>query len=617
MPQNLRLVWAWIWMFLGFIGLNSEALGQTTERPNILWITCEDTGPQLGCYGDNYATTPNLDRFAQRSIRFTRCWSNAPVCAPARTTLIAGLYPTSYGAQHMRSSVELPSGARTLPSILRQSGYYCSNQNKEDYNFPKPEGMWDDSSSKAHWRNRKPGQPFFAVFNTTVTHEGQIRKRPYTPKHDPKLAPIPPYHPDDPEVRLDWAQYYDRITEMDSFVGRQLKEIQDAGLAESTIVFFFGDHGCGLPRGKRWLYQSGLHVPMMVHIPKSFAGRFESVYREGGSSDRLVSFVDLLPTVLDLCQLPMPAGLHGQSFFVPEVQVSRYSFGFRDRMDERVDSSRAIRNDRFLYIRNFMPDRPQGAYLNYMFQTPTTQVWERNFWTMELNDVQRAFWIPKPVEELYDIQNDPYQIHSLIDDPSYREVQKELAEALKTKMHSLKDTGSIPESWIHARVNQDMDIAIDAAWKSGRAIHDAKEIAAMLGSAQVIERYWGAIALRSGGDARRDQKVWELALGLLNDPSLDVRAVIAESIVRYTDKPQYRSQAMDVLLAIPVQDQATWGARLLALNALCDLVIRQEQASMIKDVFRREGKSWSTSLPDRYSEYLGRLVDRLGEQNRH
>lgn len=263
-----------------------------------------------------------------------------------------------------------------------------------------------------------------------------------------------------------------------------------------------------------------------------------------------------------------------------------------------------------------MPDRPQGVYLNYMFQTPTTQVWERNFWTMELNDVQRAFWIPKPVEELYDIQNDPYQIHSLIDDPSYREVQKELAEALKTKMHSLKDTGSIPESWIHARVNQDMDIAIDAAWKSGRAIHDAKEIAKMLGSAQVIERYWGAIALRSSGDAMRDQKVWELALGLLNDPSLDVRAVIAESIVRYTDKPQYRSQALDVLLAIPVQDQATWGARLLALNALCDLVISQGQASVIKEAFLREGKSWSTSLPDRYSEYLGRLVDRLSEQNR-
>ncbi|MFM7926447.1 MAG: sulfatase-like hydrolase/transferase, partial [Pirellula sp.] len=231
MPWKLWILSAWVCLLGNLACPYLNVFGQSAERPNILWITCEDTGPQLGCYGDGYATTPNLDLFAERSLRFNRCWSNAPVCAPARTTLITGLYPTSFGAQHMRSMVDLPKGASTLPNMLRQAGYYCSNNNKEDYNFPKPEGMWDDSSNKAHWRNRKAGQPFFSVFNTTVTHEGQIRKRPYKPTHDPKLAPIPPYHPDDPEGRLDWAQYYDRISEMDQFVGDRLQELEDAGLA--------------------------------------------------------------------------------------------------------------------------------------------------------------------------------------------------------------------------------------------------------------------------------------------------------------------------------------------------------------------------------------------------
>jgi uncharacterized sulfatase len=612
MPSKFKILVAWVW-FLVYLGCSiTDAFGQSEGRPNILWITCEDTGPQLGCYGDSYATTPNLDRFAEKSLRFTRCWSNAPVCAPARTTLITGLYPTSYGAQHMRSSVDLPKGASTLPSLLRQAGYYCSNNNKEDYNFPRPEGMWDDSSNKAHWRNRKPDQPFFSVFNTTVTHESQIRKRPYSPKHDPKLAPIPPYHPDHPEVRLDWAQYYDRITEMDAFVGRKLEELKDAGLADSTIVFFFGDHGCGLPRGKRWLYQSGLHVPMIVHIPKKFSGRFDSIYQQGATSDRLVAFVDLLPTVLDLCQVPIPEGLHGRSFFVSEEQVNVYNYGFRDRMDERVDSSRAIRNDRFLYIRNFMPDRPQGAYLNYMFQTPTTQVWERQYLTMELNELQRAFWIPKAVEELYEIQSDPHQVRNLANDPGYHGIRNELAEALKAKMMQLGDTGAIPEDWIRSKVHQDMGIAIEAAWRSGQAIDDGELLAQMLASSQVIERYWGAVALRTGGEARRNRRNWELAEGLLNDPSLHVRAVVAESLARYSDQPESRLRALDILLKIPVQSDAPWGARILALNGLSDLrSVNQEQVSLIKDAFLRDGKSWSDGLPNRYSEYLGRLVEAL------
>ena len=399
---------------------------------------------------------------------------------------------------------------------------------------------------------------------------------------------------------------------MDSFVGRKLKELEEAGLDDSTIVFFFGDHGCGLPRGKRWLYESGLHVPMLVHIPQRFSRRFESIYQPGASSDRLVAFVDLLPTVLDLCQLPIPENLHGRSFFVPESLANQYNYGFRDRMDERVDSSRAIRNDRYLYIRNFIPDRPQGAYLSYMFQTPTTQDWRRLFDENKLSDVQRAFWLPKATEELYDIQEDPFQIHNIARNPQLQSVRMELADALKSKMHELLDTGSIPEDWIWQEQKQNMQVAIDAAWNSDQAQRDTETLLTMLQSAQVIERYWGAVAFRGAGATVKDQRIIQLAIGLLNDPSLDVRAVVAEALVRYAEEPQQRNHAMQVLLGIPTQSSARWGARMIALNALCDLGISEQQADPIKQAYKRDGKSWNESLPNRYSEYLGRLISQLG-----
>ena len=593
--------------------LSVRLVAQTPERPNILWITCEDTGPQLGCYNDAYATTPNLDAFAQSALKFTRCWSNAPVCAPARTTLISGLYPTSYGAQHMRSSVRLPQGAQTLPEILSKAGYYCSNNSKEDYNFPKPSGMWNDSSNKAHWKNRQSGQPFFSVFNSTLTHEGQIRKRPYSPKHDPKLAPVPPYQPDDEQVRLDWAQYYDRITEMDAWVGKQLQELKDAGLEDSTIVFFFGDHGCGLPRGKRWLYQSGLHVPMIVHVPKAFAGRFDTIYQPGASSDRLVAFVDLLPTVLDLCQIPLPQGLHGRSFFAPEDLRNDHLFGFRDRMDERIDSSRAIRNDRYLYIRNFMPDRPQGSYLNYMFQTPTTRVWKEKYDQGLLNSVQRVFWEPKAIEELYDLQNDPHQIANLATEPTLASVRQELADSLQSKMIELGDTGSLPEDWILNQDLADTELAIRAAWRSGQAQSDPAVLLTMLESSHVLERYWGAIALRGSKANGLEPRVMDLAQGLLNDPSLVVRAVVAESLARQGTSKQVQDSSMEILIEISLREETPWGATMLALNALCDLDVSSQLAAPIQEVFEAKAKSWNSTLPERYSEYPARLVERLVE----
>ena len=208
--------------------------------PNILWISSEDNGPHLGVYGDSYADTPNLDTLGRRGMIYRNAWSTAPVCAPARTTIISGMYPPSTGSQHMRSMARLPSSMRMFPQYLRDAGYYASNNAKEDYNLEKPGQVWDESSRQAHWRNRAPGQPFFAVFNFTVTHESQIRMRPHKAIHDPATVRVPAFHPDTEVSRRDWAQYHDKITEMDAMAGRVLAELREDGLEEDTIVFYWG-----------------------------------------------------------------------------------------------------------------------------------------------------------------------------------------------------------------------------------------------------------------------------------------------------------------------------------------------------------------------------------------
>ena len=242
------------------------------DLPNILWITSEDNGPQLGCYGDKYAITPNLDKFAAKGMRYTRASSTAPVCAPARTTIISGIYPPSNGGEHMRSMTRLPDGFKMYPNYMREAGYYCTNNSKEDYNIEKTGEVWNESGKKAHWKNRPKDKPFFAIFNSTISHESKIRNDIDDKDriHDPANARIPAYHPDTPIVRKDWAQYYDRMTMMDTISGNDLKQVHDAGLDDNTIVFYYGDHGSGMPSSKRWPYFSGLNVPLIVYFPEKW-----------------------------------------------------------------------------------------------------------------------------------------------------------------------------------------------------------------------------------------------------------------------------------------------------------------------------------------------------------
>ena len=600
--------------------LPSVARAQPQPRPNILWITSEDNGPQIGAYGDTYATTPNLDRLAARGLRYAHAWSTAPVCAPARTAIISGLYPSSTGSEHMRSTVRLPSGFQMFPQLLRARGYYTTNNVKEDYNLEKPGQVWDESSSTAHWRNRAPGQPFFAVFNTIATHESQIRARPHRPVHDPARAPLPAYHPDTPEVRQDWAQYYDKMTEVDGFVGERLRELEAAGLADETIVFYFGDHGPGLPRLKRWPYNSGLRVPLIVHVPDRFRALAPADYRPGASSARLVAFVDLAPTVLSLAGIEPPGWVQGRAAMGPfAAPAPSLLFGLRGRMDERYDLVRSVTDGRYIYIRNFMPHRIYGQFLAYMFETPTTRVWRRLYDEGRLTPAQNTFWEPKPHEELYDLTQDPDEVNNLAGLPEHGATRDRLRDALRAHLLATRDVGLLPEHEMRGRAGADApyDMAADPARYDVARVLDMAEAASRPGTptAMLVAglrdpdaaiRYWAATGLLIRGDAAPfPANALERAL---SDAAPGPRIVAAETLARF-GPPPLRERALDVLTsAAHVERQGPYVA-LLALNALAHV---PSLPPAVLDALKATPREHA-DVPERQRDNLPRLIDAILE----
>ncbi|MDX1928167.1 MAG: sulfatase [Pirellulaceae bacterium] len=601
-----------------------STLTASASRPNILWITSEDNGPQLGCYGDSYATTPNIDRLAAKGMMYTNCWSNAPVCAPARTTIVSGMYPTSLSAQHMRSQVDLPRGVKLYPQIFRELGYYCTNNSKEDYNLTTGKDLWNDSSNNAHWRKRKAGQPFFAVFNFTTSHESQIRKRPHAASHDPLKVSVPPYHPDTPEVREDWAQYYDKISEMDQQVGQVLEQLKQDGLEESTIVFYYGDHGSGMPRSKRWLYQSGLLVPMIVHVPARFQQAAGKEYTANSKNERLISFVDLVPTVMSLVGERPAENLQGHAFLGTYVaEAPKYIYGFRDRMDERIDMSRAVRDDRYLYIRNFHPQRPQGAYLDYMFQTPTTRVWKQMFDEGKLNAVQSVFWKPKVAEELYDLKDDPYQIKNLASDPTQLETLQRMRGAVKSWMIDVCDLGLLPEGEVFERAGRDAPYTFghDPKLFPVSSIYDAADLATRVEEGDLPKllanrvagdsaaRFWTACGMlyRAQQGPQRDEIV-KAARGMVTDPSAYVRCIANEITARFGTETD-RAVSIQSLLKLANAKETNAFVAMMALNSLlsCEPTAAEigDKAKTLPDKV--------TGLKARYDSYLPRLIERLAE----
>jgi len=596
----------------------SFAADGPAPRPNILWLTSEDHGPHMGCYGDRYATTPNVDALAAKGMLYTRAWSNAPVCAPARTTLISGMYPPSTGSEHMRSMVPFPAGKQMFPQLLREAGYYCTNNVKEDYNLSQPGRVWDESSRQAHWKNRDGDRPFFAVFNSEKSHESRLRARPHTAVHDPAKVRIPAYHPDTPEVRRDWAQYYDVVTAADADAGARLAELEQAGLADDTIVFYFADHGSGMPRNKRWLYDSGLHVPLVVYIPPKFKHLRPSDYAEGGKSDRLVSFVDFAPSVLSMAGIKPPEWLEGHAFLGPFTEPPQpLVYGFRGRMDERQDMLRAVSDGRYVYIRNYMPHKVYGQYLAYMFQTPTTRVWRQMHRDGKLNAAQSIFWNTKPPEELYDLRHDPDEVHNLAGSPEHREILVRLRTAERELALAIRDVGFLPEGEIHERSigSTPYDMGRDRLKYPLERILKTAELASELkaeGTSELIQsledsdsavRYWAALGLlmrgQAGVSAGRDNLRSELA-----DPSPYVRIVAAEALARFGD-------ASDLGLSLSVLEKSADWSQNNVFTAMSALNALDETGDKAADVWIRLRRSPAKghSPHARYSEYVQRLLE--------
>ena len=428
-------------------------------RPNIVWISNEDMSPHIGAYGDPLARTPVLDRFARESLRYTHAFTTAPVCAPSRAAIITGMYQNAIGAQHMRTTEdrvpELPGPylavppfyVKAFPEYLRAAGYYTSNRAKTDYQFGEPFTIWDDLGPNAHWRNRTDRrQPFFSVFNLVVTHESQIF--PSSPARkgkplvtDPARIIVPPYYPDTPLVRQELARMYDNIADMDGQVGEILKQLEADGLADNTIVFYWSDHGDGVPRSKRSLYDSGLRVPLMIRWPAMSPGIANSV------SDQLVSMIDLAPTVLSLAGVEIPAHLQGRVLVGTKARPApELVFGARDRMDIEYDMMRSARDQRFLYIRNFAPEQPYAGHIIYRNQSAIMQEWLRLQAERALTG-PAALWMrtSRPAEELYDTVADPHQIHNLAGDEKHRPTLDHMRKAVTDWMARINDQGLVNE----------------------------------------------------------------------------------------------------------------------------------------------------------------------------
>lgn len=540
-PNSSRR-WVLLALLLLGLGASTRAAESQADQPNILWIVSEDNIPLLGCYGDPVARTPVLDSLAARGIRYSQAHAPAPVCAPTRASIITGRYAPGLGTQHMRSDVPLPAELRYFPAYLRDAGYFTTNHAKTDYNAALLPDTWDENGNQAHWRNRAPGQPFFAVFNYNSTHESNLHeRRPLTT--DPTSVRVPAYLPDTAVTRADIAQYYDCMTTMDGQVGQLLQQLETDGLADDTIIFYYGDHGGVLPRSKRFLYDNGTHTALIAVFPPKW--RHLAPAGPGSTSNELVSLIDLPATVLSLAGIEVPAAFDGRVIAGPDRRPAPdFIYAFRDRMDEDYDLGRAVIGPRFRYIRNYRPELPAGQYLDYLWRQASMREWHTLFTAGALADpAQRAFFLPRPAEELYDCQADPDNVRNLAADPAYRSVLENMRGANRSHLLATRDLGFIPEPLLRARAGNASPRTLGA----DPATYPLADLLTLLDTLQLpalpplatlipalqaenpLVRTWAAI-----NATRLPATPPELA-ALLADPVPDVRIAAASAILHHTD----------------------------------------------------------------------------------
>jgi arylsulfatase A-like enzyme len=511
-----HLMMLMLWTLLAAAGASGS------DRPNIVWLVTEDNSVHyLRLYSDGGAAMPNLERLAEAGIVFNNAFSNAPVCSSARSTIISGCFAPRLFAQHHRRAVPvpLPGGLRMFPWYLRQAGYYTTNNSKEDYNYIKGEGVWDDSSNRASYRNRGPGQPFFHVQNFGITHEGNLHftreemaKQPTVT--DPDSVAVFPLHPDTPIFRYTSARYHDLHIQADDQIGTFIGQLEADGLMEETIIFYYGDHGGVLPGSKGYIYERGLHVPMVVYVPEKWRHLFPA--GPGSRMDGFIQFVDLAPTVLNLAGIPVPDEMDGRPFMGEGVtreglEQRDVAFSHADRFDEKIDFVRAIRKGRYKYIRHYQPFNVDGLQNNYRYRMLAYREWREMYKAGELTPEQAQFFEPRAPEALYDLEEDPFELVNLAGRKAYHGVLEEMRGLLLKQVSGMPDLGFIPEPVLvrsaadnpaaygqaqKMRIRQLAGIA-DLGLKSFREARGG--IDRGLSSSDPLKRYWAWIVVRGLG----------------------------------------------------------------------------------------------------------------------
>ena len=552
-------------------------------RPNILWISVEDIDCSLECYGDSTVKTPNINRLSKEGVLFENAYSVAGVCSPSRSSVITAMYPTYMGtANHRTYGVDIPSAVRPFTEYLREAGYYCTNNPKEDYNFTTPEEAWDESGFKAHYRHRKnKNQPFFGVYNILASHESQIWGNAW--EHltvEPDSVRVPLYYPQDNDiVKKDIARKYANIELMDLYVGQKLKMLEDQGILDSTIVVFWSDHGGMLPRQKREAYNLGLKVPVIIRFPNKLLA--------GKRVDELVSLMDLGPTMLSLAGIEKPGHMHGRVIAGKDKEPEHnYSFGFANRMDESYDLIRSVTDGRYRYVRNYYPEIPGFKYISYRFQMNIMKEIYRANESSGLSGYPADWFKPsKPVEELYDTQNDVDEVVNLAENPEYAEKLKELRKELLTWQLNIPDVCLIPEGEVYAmqdRYNMPVADYLDqnpgyyqkiyntANW-SLNPNENSENLFEALNDTIPAVRYWAIRGI--GRHGKEGEKYNHTLKALENDPCYSVLAALAWAF-DMTGNERESKKLYNSLLDIeykdkPDSDQIMY-AKLLALNYLVD-----------------------------------------------
>jgi N-sulfoglucosamine sulfohydrolase len=620
---------------------------QGADRPHILWITAEDMSPTLGCYGDEYATTPNLDRLAGESVRYTRAFASAPVCSPARSSLITGMWASSLGTSQMRSSYPIPSEVKGYPTFLREAGYFTTNNVKTDYNTADEprliEESWDLSSADAHWRDaaREDGQPFFSIFNLMVSHQTRTMVWPHEvfeelvqsdlsaeERHDPALAPVPPYYPDTEVVRRAQARYYDCVTVMDKQVARLLEQLEEDGLAEDTIVFFYSDHGSGMPRHKRLPHDSGMHVPLLIRFPEKY--RHLAPAEPGETVDELVTFVDFAPTLLSLLGLPAPDYLQGRAFLgEASGEAPDYLYGFRDRVDEVFELTRSIRGKDYRYIRNYLPHLSwiQPSVFSDLGEIRQDITGYARVHADDLTEAQRAYAGPvKVVEEFYEVETDPHQVRNLLlaeRTPEQEEALAAYRAEFRRQRMELLDLGAVPESILADYVREEGAPArtiatggtdhrpdLETIWAAADLVGfgTREELLELTESGDAAVRFWGIIGLRCAfpDDAALQERIYDR----LDDISPVVRIETAFWMAESSET--HRDEALRVL-ARELENEDWW----TALRACRSVELLGETARPLLPFMKRIYRT-TRNAPGDQNFFLafssGAYLDKLGEE---